>query len=107
MVAAARFTRPPGSAAVCRGTSLLWTVLLLIGASQVAAKPINNETNVYMSYATPFMRAANYMIATAPLSEAQTAQVLPQNDALADANFVLDDIRFETKYLKLKKCNMH
>ena len=63
MVAAAGFTRPPGSAAVCRGTNLLmWTVLLLIGASQVAAKPINNETNIYMSYTTPFMRAADYTI---------------------------------------------
>ena len=40
----------------------MWTVLLLIGASQVAAKPINNETNIYMSYATPFMRAADYTI---------------------------------------------
>ncbi|WP_027967549.1 NAD(P)/FAD-dependent oxidoreductase [Halomonas halocynthiae] len=39
------------------------------------------------------MRAANYMIATAPLSEAQVAQVLPHNDALADANFVLDYYR--------------
>ncbi|MCI0510707.1 MULTISPECIES: FAD-binding oxidoreductase [Chromohalobacter] len=39
------------------------------------------------------MRAANYMIATAPLSEAQAAEVLPQNDALADANFVLDYYR--------------
>lgn len=39
------------------------------------------------------MRAANYMIATAPLSEAQAAQVLPRNDALSDANFVLDYYR--------------
>ncbi len=39
------------------------------------------------------MRAANYMIATAPLSEEQAARVLPRNDALADANFVLDYYR--------------
>lgn len=39
------------------------------------------------------MRAANYMVATAPLSEAQAASVLPCNDALADANFVLDYYR--------------
>ncbi|APX93695.1 FAD-dependent oxidoreductase [Halomonas sp. 1513] len=39
------------------------------------------------------MPAANYMIATAPLSEAQVAQVLPHNDALSDANFVLDYYR--------------
>lgn len=39
------------------------------------------------------MRVANYMIATAPLSEAQAAQVLPRNDALADINFVLDYYR--------------
>ncbi|RCV91159.1 NAD(P)/FAD-dependent oxidoreductase [Billgrantia montanilacus] len=39
------------------------------------------------------MRAANYMVATAPLSEAQAAAVLPRNDALADANFVLDYYR--------------
>lgn len=39
------------------------------------------------------MRAANYMIATEPLSEAQVAKVLPRNDALSDANFVLDYYR--------------
>ncbi|MDV6319576.1 FAD-binding oxidoreductase [Chromohalobacter sp. HP20-39] len=55
-------------------------------------------TNAYHGGLVPelsgrVMRAANYMIATAPLSEAQAAQVLPQNDALADANFVLDYYR--------------
>lgn len=39
------------------------------------------------------MRAANYMIATEPLSPQQVARVLPHNDALADANFVLDYYR--------------
>lgn len=39
------------------------------------------------------MPAANYMIATAPLSAEQAAQVLPYNDALSDANFVLDYYR--------------
>lgn len=39
------------------------------------------------------MRAANYIIATEPLSAAQAAQVLPCNDALSDANFVLDYYR--------------
>ncbi len=39
------------------------------------------------------MRAANYMVATAPLTEEQAAQVLPRGDALSDANFVLDYYR--------------
>lgn len=39
------------------------------------------------------MRCANYMIATAPMSEEQAALVLPRNDALSDANFVLDYYR--------------
>ncbi|NWO10940.1 FAD-binding oxidoreductase [Chromohalobacter salexigens] len=55
-------------------------------------------TNAYHGDLVPelsgrIMRAANYMIATAPLSEAQAAKVLPKNDALADANFVLDYYR--------------
>ncbi len=55
-------------------------------------------TNAYQSGLVPalsgrVMKAANYMIATAPLSEAQAAQVLPHNDALSDANFVLDYYR--------------
>lgn len=39
------------------------------------------------------MRAANYIIATEPLSAERAARVLPQNDALSDANFVLDYYR--------------
>jgi gamma-glutamylputrescine oxidase len=39
------------------------------------------------------MRAANYIIATEPLSAERAARVLPRNDALSDANFVLDYYR--------------
>lgn len=65
---------------------------------QVTADFVVLATNAYHDGLVPelsgrIMRAANYMIATAPLSEAQAAQVLPQNDALADANFVLDYYR--------------
>ncbi|AMD00215.1 NAD(P)/FAD-dependent oxidoreductase [Halomonas chromatireducens] len=54
--------------------------------------------NAYLGGLVPelegrMMRAANYMVATSPLSEAQVASVLPRNDALADANFVLDYYR--------------
>ncbi|MCM5703081.1 NAD(P)/FAD-dependent oxidoreductase [Larsenimonas salina] len=43
--------------------------------------------------ASKIMPVANYIIATEPLSEAQVANVLPQNDAVSDANFVLDYYR--------------
>lgn len=64
----------------------------------VKAEQVILAANAYQSGLVPelggrLMRAANYMIATAPLSEAQAAQVLPRNDALADANFVLDYYR--------------
>src|SRR5699024_10383032 len=36
------------------------------------------------------MPVGNYIVATEPLSDEQVAQTLPQNDAVADANFVLD-----------------
>ena len=54
--------------------------------------------NAYLGGLVPelsgrMMRAANYMVANAPLSETQAASVLPCNDALADANFVLDYYR--------------
>ncbi|GHC19881.1 NAD(P)/FAD-dependent oxidoreductase [Aidingimonas halophila] len=54
--------------------------------------------NAYLGGLVPeldgrIMRAANYMIATEPLGEARAAKVLPQNDALSDANFVLDYYR--------------
>ena len=39
------------------------------------------------------MRAANYIVATEPLSAERAARVLPRNDALSDANFVLDYYR--------------
>ncbi|MBE0487643.1 MAG: FAD-binding oxidoreductase [Halomonas sp.] len=39
------------------------------------------------------MRAANYIIATEPLCAERAARVLPRNDALSDANFVLDYYR--------------
>ncbi|MGO2133562.1 MAG: NAD(P)/FAD-dependent oxidoreductase, partial [Halomonas sp.] len=64
----------------------------------VQAEHVILAGNAYHSGLVPelngrLMRAANYMIATAPLSEAQAAQVLPCNDALADINFVLDYYR--------------
>lgn len=65
---------------------------------RVVADHVVLATNAYGDRLEPqmsgrIMRAANYMIATAPLSEAQAAQVLPRNDALSDANFVLDYYR--------------
>ncbi|MCG7599025.1 FAD-binding oxidoreductase [Halomonas sp. McH1-25] len=64
----------------------------------VSAEFVVLATNAYVSGLVPelegrIMRAANYIVATAPLSEAQAAQVLPRNDALSDANFVLDYYR--------------
>ncbi|GED22118.1 NAD(P)/FAD-dependent oxidoreductase [Halomonas halmophila] len=55
-------------------------------------------TNAYQLGLVPelsgrIMRAANYMVATAPLSDDQAARVLPRGDALSDANFVLDYYR--------------
>ncbi|MCE8035755.1 MAG: FAD-binding oxidoreductase [Halomonas sp.] len=54
--------------------------------------------NAYLGRLLPelegrIMRAANYIVATEPLGEARAAQVLPCNDALSDANFVLDYYR--------------
>jgi len=67
-------------------------------AGRVTADFVVLGTNAYQAGLVPemggrVMRAANYMIATAPLSEDQAAQVLPHNDALSDANFVLDYYR--------------
>ncbi|SFH66476.1 NAD(P)/FAD-dependent oxidoreductase [Modicisalibacter xianhensis] len=64
----------------------------------VNAEFVVMATNAYVGGLVPelrgrIMRAANYIVATAPLSEAQAAQVLPRNDALSDANFVLDYYR--------------
>ncbi|MFY0990854.1 NAD(P)/FAD-dependent oxidoreductase [Halomonas sp. C05BenzN] len=55
-------------------------------------------TNAFQSGLVPelagrVMRAANYIIATEPLSVERASQVLPRNDALSDANFVLDYYR--------------
>ncbi|GHA91489.1 NAD(P)/FAD-dependent oxidoreductase [Modicisalibacter luteus] len=64
----------------------------------VSAEFVVLGTNAYVNGLVPelqgrIMRAANYIVATEPLSEAQAAQVLPRNDALSDANFVLDYYR--------------
>ncbi|MCW4151588.1 FAD-binding oxidoreductase [Halomonas sp. 18H] len=64
----------------------------------VTADTLVLGTNAYQLGLVPelsgrIMRAANYMVATAPLSDAQAAQVLPRGDALSDANFVLDYYR--------------
>ncbi|PWG63091.1 NAD(P)/FAD-dependent oxidoreductase [Spiribacter halobius] len=42
------------------------------------------------------MPVGNYVLATAPLDEAQVAQTLPGGDAVSDANFVLDYYRLST-----------
>lgn len=65
---------------------------------RVVADHVVIATNAYGDRLVPemsgrIMRAANYMIATAPMSEQQAAQVLPRNDALSDTNFVLDYYR--------------
>ncbi|MDH2372662.1 FAD-binding oxidoreductase [Cobetia sp. 3AK] len=64
----------------------------------VSAEFVVVATNAYLDGLVPrlderIMRVANYIVATEPLSEAQVAQVLPGNDALSDANFVLDYYR--------------
>ncbi len=51
--------------------------------------------NAYLEELDPGLRSkimpvGNYMIATEPLTAAQVAATLPQDDAVADANFVLD-----------------
>ncbi|WP_229843223.1 NAD(P)/FAD-dependent oxidoreductase [Halomonas urumqiensis] len=65
---------------------------------RVTADFVVMGTNAFQSGLVPelggrVMRAANYIIATAPLTAEQAAQVLPKNDALSDANFVLDYYR--------------
>ncbi|MDR5867660.1 NAD(P)/FAD-dependent oxidoreductase [Halomonas koreensis] len=71
---------------------------VVTAGGRVTADHLVLATNAYHRGLVPelsgrIMRAANYMIATAPLTEDQAARVLPQNDALADANFVLDYYR--------------
>ncbi|MDI5936155.1 NAD(P)/FAD-dependent oxidoreductase [Halomonas kalidii] len=65
---------------------------------RVTADFVVMGTNAFQNGLIPelsgrIMRAANYIIATEPLSVAQAERVLPRNDALSDANFVLDYYR--------------
>ncbi|MBB3189749.1 NAD(P)/FAD-dependent oxidoreductase [Halomonas cerina] len=67
-------------------------------AGRVIADFVVVGTNAYPAGLIPersgrIMRVANYMVATAPLTADQAARVLPRNDALSDANFVLDYYR--------------
>ncbi|TFH88013.1 FAD-binding oxidoreductase [Billgrantia azerbaijanica] len=71
---------------------------VVTAGGRVTADFVVLGTNAYPSGLAPelagrVMRAANYMIATAPLTADQAARVLPHNDALSDANFVLDYYR--------------
>ncbi|MDW7746106.1 FAD-binding oxidoreductase [Halomonas sp.] len=71
---------------------------VLTAAGRVTADFVVLGTNAYQAGLVPelsgrIMRAANYMIATEPLSAERAARVLPHNDALSDANFVLDYYR--------------
>jgi len=71
---------------------------VITAQGRVVADRVILATNAYGKDLVPemsgrIMRAANYMIATAPLTAEQAAQVLPRNDALSDANFVLDYYR--------------
>lgn len=70
----------------------------ITASGRVSADFLVVATNAYQNGLIPsldgrIMRAANYIIATEPLSSEQAAQVLPRNDALSDANFVLDYYR--------------
>lgn len=70
-------------------------------SGRVVADHVVLATNAYGDRLVPkmngrIMRAANYMIATEPMSAEQTRLVLPLNDALADANFVLDYYRLSS-----------
>ncbi|WP_227367929.1 NAD(P)/FAD-dependent oxidoreductase [Halomonas sp. M20] len=65
---------------------------------RVSAEFVVVAANAYLGGLLPelsgrIMRAANYIVTTEPLSDEQVAQVLPQNDALSDTNFVLDYYR--------------
>ncbi|MDI5984262.1 FAD-binding oxidoreductase [Halomonas sp. M4R5S39] len=65
---------------------------------RVTADFVVMGTNAFQNGLIPelsgrIMRAANYIIATEQLSVAQAERVLPCNDALSDANFVLDYYR--------------
>lgn len=65
---------------------------------QVEADFLVLGCNAYLEELQPDLRAkimpvSNYIIATEPLSDEQVAHTLPRNDAVADANFVLDYYR--------------
>ncbi|MDI5922084.1 FAD-binding oxidoreductase [Halomonas sp. LR5S13] len=71
---------------------------VITASGRVTADFVVLGTNAYQAGLMPelsgrIMRAANYMIATEPLSAERAARVLPRNDALSDANFVLDYYR--------------
>jgi len=71
---------------------------VITAAGSVSADFVVLGTNAFQHGLVPelegrVMRAANYMIATEPLSAERAARVLPRNDALSDANFVLDYYR--------------
>lgn len=64
-------------------------------AGRVEADFVVLACNAYLDELDPALRAkimpvSNYVIATEPLSDAQVARTLPRDDAVADANFVLD-----------------
>jgi gamma-glutamylputrescine oxidase len=72
--------------------------ILATPGGRVTADFVVMGTNAYGTGLLPelsgrIMRAANYMVATEPLSADQAARVLPGNAALSDANFVLDYYR--------------
>ncbi|MGR4067657.1 NAD(P)/FAD-dependent oxidoreductase [Billgrantia sp. C5P2] len=65
---------------------------------EISADFVVVGANAYLGRLLPelegrIMRAANYIVATEPLGEERATQVLPKNDALSDANFVLDYYR--------------
>ena len=71
---------------------------VVTGQGEITADFVVVGANAYLGRLLPeldgrIMRAANYIIATEPLGEQRAAQVLPRNDALSDANFVLDYYR--------------
>ncbi|MFD2191250.1 NAD(P)/FAD-dependent oxidoreductase [Pistricoccus aurantiacus] len=71
---------------------------VITSRGRVTADFVVVAANAYLGGLLPelsgrIMRAANYIVATEPLSEDRAARVLPRNDALSDTNFVLDYYR--------------
>ena len=59
---------------------------MLMGASQVAAMPINNETNTHMCYAITFMPAAGYTVGVDTVQTINTDQpTVPDQPTVAVA----------------------